>query len=171
MDNKPWLQWMVTVVCIGTVVSPPNLRAAERVTNLVAVRDVALSTDGSLRGSLLSVDGKPQANVDVYLCKGNQVVGQAKTQVDGSFVIRQVLPGVYELASARSANLYRVWSTGSAPPAAQQTALLVQQNTIVRGQGEWPPMRRALILGGVIITSGVLGGVIGYNIKDDDSAS
>jgi hypothetical protein len=31
-------------------------------------------------------------------------------------------------------------------------------------------VRRAMILGGVIVTSGVIGGVIGYNVKDDDAS-
>ena len=52
---------------------------------------------------------------------------------------------------------------------AHHQALMVESSQIVRGQ-EMPPVRRALILGGVIVTSGVLGGVIGYNIQDDSAS-
>lgn len=171
MYQKSWMHWIVTGMLIGNLFMPPATRSAEKAKGLVAVRDVSLGEDGSLRGTLLTPDGKPQANADVVLRKGTEVVGAAKTQIDGSFVMRQVRPGLYELISARSANLFRVWNSRGAPPAALATATLVQSDLIIRGQEEWSPVRRALILGGVIVTSGVIGGVIGYNVKDDDSAS
>ena len=170
MHKNRGIQWTLTLVCMVSVVLPPGIQAADKTSSLVAVRDVALAADGTLRGSLLAADGKPQANADVILCKGREVVGTAKTRVDGSFAMPQVRPGLYELASAQSVNLYRVWTARTAPPAAQATALLVQDTAIVRGQEQWSPVRRAMILGGVIVTSGVLGGVIGYNIKDDDAS-
>ena len=171
MYKKSWKHWIVTGLLIGNLFVPPAIRGAEKAKSMVAVRDVSLAEDGSLRGLLLASDGKPQANADVVLQKGPEVVGVAKTQIDGSFVMRQVRPGLYELVSARSVNLFRVWNSRSAPPAALATATLIQGDLIVRGQEEWSPARRALILGGVIVTSGVIGGVIGYNVKDDDSAS
>lgn len=171
MYQKSWMRWIVTGMLVGNLFMSPGIRGAEKTKSLVAVRDVSLDPEGSLRGTLLTADGKPQANADVVLRKGTEVVGAAKTQIDGSFALRQVRPGLYELVSARSANLFRVWNSRGAPPSAHATATVVQGDMIVRGQEEWSPVRRAVILGGVIVTSGVLGGVIGYNIKDDDSAS
>jgi hypothetical protein len=164
------MRCIVVGSCIASLLIPPGVHAAEPV-NLVAVRDVALAADGSLRGALLNLEGKPQPHSDVLLRKGTEIVAAAKTNADGRFTIQQVRPGVYELAASRSANLYRVWSARMAPPAAQSNAVLIQTNPVVRGQEEWSPVRRAVILGGVIVTSGVIGGVIGYNIKDEDSAS
>ncbi len=172
MNSKLWLRWMVVGVCIGSLLLPPGMPAAGDLSGRILVRDVALGADGALHGSLMTAEGKPQPYSEVVLLKGAEVVGLAKTQVDGSFTIRQIRPGLYELATSHSTNVYRVWAPRTAPPAAQSTALLVQGNTIVRGQeGVWSPTRRALILGGIIITSGVVGGVIGYTIKDDESAS
>lgn len=118
----------------------------------------------------MSADGQPQVGSDVVLMKGLEIAGVTKTQADGSFAINSVTPGVYELVSEKSTSVYRVWTPRMAPPAAKDAALLVESNTIVRGQ-EWSPLRRVLILSGIIGASGVIGGVIGYNLKDDDSAS
>jgi len=171
VNRKPWMRWIVTGTLVASLLVPPGVRGAEKATSMVAVRDVALGNDGALRGTLLNVEGKPQPNAEVVLRKGNEIVGSAKTQIDGSFALGQVRPGLYEIASAGSANLFRVWSQRTAPPSAQASAMLVQDTRVVRGQETWSPVRRAVILGGVIVTSGVIGGVIGYNIKDDDSAS
>jgi hypothetical protein len=170
MNRKSWSRWIVVCWCIGSVTFPQMGRTADVLPPQGLVRDVALDSQGALRGSLVSRDGKPQANSEVVLRNGREVLGTAKTQPDGSFAIKQVRPGLYEVATAKSSNVYRVWSARTAPPAAKPNAMLVEENVVVRGQ-EWSPVRRAVILGGVIITSGVIGGVIGYNIKDDDSAS
>lgn len=170
MNDKLWTRWIVVCWCICTLAMPQRGQAADPAPVRSVIRDVALDGDGSLRGSLMNREGKPQANSDILLVKGNEIVTAAKTRDDGSFAIKLVRPGVYEIASANASSVYRVWNARSAPPAAQSTAMLVESNTIVRGQ-EWSPMRRALILSGVIITSGVIGGVIGYNIKEEDDAS
>jgi hypothetical protein len=160
---------VVLAILIGSMLLPPGIQAREPAPQVV-VRDVSLDEHGQLHGSLMTTDGKPRANSEVVLRKGAEIVGSAKTQADGSFLIRQVRPGLYELSASQCTHFYRVWTARAAPPTAQNAALLVQGNTVVRGQ-EWSPIRRGLILGGVIVTSGVIGGVIGYNINDDDDAS
>ena len=170
MIAKTWIRNAVVYWCVLSLFIPSLNRAAETAVVPGLVRDVSLDTGGALRGSVLTIDGKPQPKTSVVLRRGAEVVAIAETTGDGSFAMSAVKPGVYELASAKSSTVYRVWTARTAPPAAKPAAMLVESNTIVRGQ-EWSPVRRALILSGVIITSGVVGGVIGYNIKDDDSAS
>ena len=169
MNRKSCWRSIVVGMCVTSLLVPPGMQAADGPAEPVAIRDVALDSDGDLRGTLVTADGKPDADKPVVLLKGSEVVGLAKTKSDGKFAIRQVRPGLYELAPAKSTGLYRVWTARTAPPAAQSAALLVQGDTIIRGQN-WSPIRRALILGGVIISSGVIGGVIGYNIKDDSAS-
>ena len=168
MDQRLWTRWIVVCWCIGSLVIPQSTRAADPLPARSAVRDISLDTQGSLRGTLVNTEGKPQGERDVVLLRGNEVLGTAKTQADGTFAIKQVRSGTYELASAKAVNLVRVWQARSAPPSAQPTAMIVE-GPVVRGQ-EWSPLRRALILSGVVITSGVIGGVIGYNIQDDDAS-
>lgn len=170
MNNKLWTRWIIVSWCICTLVVPQKSQAADPAPTRTVVRDVALEADGSLRGSLLNSEGKPQVNSEVALVKGNDIVSVAKTQSDGTFAMKLVRPGVYEIASAKSSDVFRVWNARSAPPAAQTSAMIVESNAIVRGQ-DWSPTRRILILSGVVITSGVIGGVIGYNIKEQDDAS
>jgi hypothetical protein len=171
MRKASYFRSIVSVVVMASTLFSTGLPAAEGRISLPAVRDVALRPDGSLRGTVMTAEGKPQANADVVLRKGTEVVASTKTHIDGSFTLKHVRPGVYELATAGSASLYRVWTTPAAPPAALASASVVEAGMVVRGQEEWSPVRRGLILGGIIVTSGVIGGVIGYNIKDDDSAS
>lgn len=134
----------------------------------LVVRDVALDSTGVLRGTLTNSAGQPQKATELTVWQSGEVLKTVKSQDDGKFVIRDLRPGLYEINTARSLGLYRVWPARSAPPAAQPAALIVEGDTVIRAQqmGAW---RRALILSGVIITSGVIGGVIGYNIKDDAS--
>lgn len=162
---------MIASWCVVSMLCTPGSRAADPIAGRPAVRDVALTSDGSLHGSLLLADGRPQVNAKVILRRGADIQATAVTQADGSFTMKQVRPGVYEIASTQSSQAYRVWAARAAPPAAQPKALLVEDKMIARGQQDWSPARRALILSGVIITSGLVGGVIGYNINDDDSAS
>jgi hypothetical protein len=132
------------------------------------VHDITLQPDGSLRGALVRASGQPRPDAKVVVRRGGQIVSATATSTDGQFVARNLSPGVYELRTDRAATVVRLWATGTAPPASQHTLLLVDNSTVVRGQ-QWEPWERALILSGIIITSGVVGGVIGYNIKDDAS--
>lgn len=163
--------WCVLSV-LGSSISPAaEGPPAELQRSQPAVRDVALTAEGTLRGTLLTPNGKPHANATVVLRRGTEIHGAAQTQADGSFTMRQIRPGLYEIASERSSQAYRVWAARVAPPSAQTQAMVVEDSLIARGQQDWSPVRRALILSGVIVTSGVIGGVIGYNVKDDNSAS
>lgn len=156
--------------CLWSCLVPARLPAAD-VPPTVVVRDVALTSAGELHGVLVTKEGRPRAAAQVNLCQGTGICASGTTDAKGGFVLRGVKPGVYQLATGEAAALYRVWTAPTAPPAAKPNALLVEGQSVTRGQLDWSPGRRALILSGIIITSGVIGGVIGYNIKDDDSAS
>jgi hypothetical protein len=151
MNRKTsWWRTLLIGTCIGCIALPPEIRAADGAATTAPVRDVALGADGSLRGTLLSPEGNPEAQQRVALLKGITVVAMSETQADGTFIMRPVRPGLYEVATAKASRLYRVWDARSAPPAAQPLALVVQGTEIVRGQ-DWSPIRISLILSGVII--------------------
>jgi hypothetical protein len=169
------IHWTMVFIAAWATALPPIGNGAEKMVTPVstlpelAVRDVVLDGQGVLHGTLTSSQGQPQGSTEVVVRRGGATVLTTKTQADGGFIVRDLRPGLYEINTDRSCGLYRVWAPQSAPPAAQQAALIVQRTTVIRAQ-EWNAWRRALILGGVIITSGVIGGVIGYNIKDDDAS-
>lgn len=143
-------------------------RAEEPITFSLAVHDVALSGDGMLRGALSNSAGKPQPDTEIKVLRAGEVIATATSDSEGRFSVPEMRPGLYEINTARSCGLYRVWQPSTAPPVANQAVLIVERDRVLRAQ-EWSVWRRTLILGGVIITSGVIGGVIGYNIKDDAS--
>lgn len=171
MTRQRICRWIFVVVAAWSIILSPLASATEPSTGMVkapAVLDVRLDADGSLRGHVTSESGQPLPAAKVSLLQSGQVVAATSTQDKGQFVVPAVRPGLYELNSARASTTLRVWSHRSAPPAARTAALLVDGPVVVRGQ-QWSPAQRALILGGVIITSGVIGGVIGYTIGDDAS--
>ncbi len=129
------------------------------------VQDVALDANHSLAGQVFDPQGRPHAGTVIVMRKDGRPIAQTTTGRDGKFAFAQLRPGVYEIASGDSSGVYRVWANRTAPPAATAGILLVDDNGVVRaaGQHNW---RRGLLIGGLLITSGVIGGVIGYNVKD-----
>jgi len=133
------------------------------------VRDVALSARGNLEGKIVDSSGKPLAGSRVLVRQNGQVAAEAASDATGKFALAGVRPGVYEVATGHTTGVYRVWTQKSAPPAAIDGVLIVDDENVVRAQGrDW---RRVMLVTGLIVTAGVVGGVIGYNIKDDDDAS
>ena len=54
----------------------------------MAIADVALTTDGLLRGQLVDRAGAAKANVPVTVYAAEQAVGQGRTDGQGNFAIR-----------------------------------------------------------------------------------
>lgn len=154
---------------------PQATFAGER-THRSPIRDVALQQAGTLRGAILSAEGKNATGQRVSLAANGELVADAVVGADGKFAIVGIRPGVYSVSVGESQNVVRLWSTTAAPPAATPELLLVdQQSLVVRGKGgggaHLPSFDHPFLVGGMLLTAGLIGGVIGYNIKDFDPAS
>jgi hypothetical protein len=175
MSRRSQFHWSVVLLAAWSMVLPQSAYCIEtsqvRPITLpeVTARDVVLDDQGVLHGTLTNAQGQPRATTELVVRRGGRLLTTTTSQPNGKFAIRDLRPGLYEINTDRSYGLYRIWAPRSAPPVAQPGALIVERATVIRAQ-EWNAWRRALILGGVIITSGVIGGVIGYNIKDDDAS-
>jgi hypothetical protein len=134
-----------------------------------AVQDVSLDHNGCLRGQLVDSNGTSLSATAVRLQQFGRVIGQASTDAQGNFAVSGLRAGMYELTANQTSCAIRVWTAAAAPPSATSKILVVDRRDVVRGQGA--NVARLLLIGGLIVTAGVIGGVIGYNIKDDDSAS
>lgn len=169
MKNRPQLIWCLVV---AVVVSPfgTAVQAGEPGGTSAAwpIKDVALGARNTLRGTVVDGNGQPRTTARVELTTAGRPSVTVQTGPRGQFAVSDLRPGLYQVRAGESAHLLRLWTARTAPPAAQPAALLVEDIGLMRGQ-QWNPWQRALILSGVIVTSGVIGGVIGYNMKDDAS--
>lgn len=132
---------------------PTQLLAATPTTNTPVVVDVALEDGGVLQGLVVSPQGTPKTDTPVALLNGEQELGAAKTDQAGRFAFSGLRGGVYQLATADSNGIVRVWSPRTAPPSAQQGVMLVSGEGVVRGQA----LQR---IGGFVSHPWIMAGVI-----------
>lgn len=114
---------------------PPSLLAAvPDAPQAAPVTDVALRPGGLLVGQVVDPQGRPLGNIPVALNERTRPIAQAKTDACGYFAIAGLRGGVYQAVAADTPGAYRLWTPGTAPPSAQQGALLIAGQTTVRGQ-------------------------------------
>jgi hypothetical protein len=95
-----------------------------------SVRDVALAEGGELRGQIVAV----QAPLPVVVRRNGEEVARTETDASGRFAVRGLTGGLYEVDTPVGQGMFRAWSPRTAPPAAEQSAVLVAQDKVVRGQ-------------------------------------
>jgi len=98
-----------------------------------AVRDVALQTDGLLKGQVLDMQGAPVPGIPVVVVRQGKPIATTKTGADGSFSVAGLSGGVYQIVTAQGGAVYRLWAPRTAPPGATASALIVNGDTVVRG--------------------------------------
>lgn len=134
--------------------------------------DVALQQGGVLAGQVVDAQGSPKVDSPIAVRRHGQTVGSSRTDAEGHFAIAGLQAGVYQLETAEGSGLCRLWTAEAAPPAAHDNVLVVCGQEVVRGQhGHRGPdaRRRLLLIGGMAAAAGVIGGVIGYNIRQPAS--
>jgi Carboxypeptidase regulatory-like domain len=138
----------VGVAALGLLAPPTLLSAAEpsaterpetiapaATAPEAVVLDVALSSGGVFSGQVVDAEGRSQAGSSVMVCQQQQVVATATTDQQGQFSIRGLQGGVYQVVAGQGMKSFRLWAPDTAPPGAQQSALLVADGQSVRGQG------------------------------------
>ena len=117
----------VALACLGMFMGQ-MARAAQPL-----VTDVALGRGGVLQGKVVDRQGAPQAKSPVRVLQGTEVVATAETGSQGEFVVADLRGGVYQIETAQTAGVYRLWAEHTAPPAANEGVLLVAGDEAVRG--------------------------------------
>lgn len=97
--------------------------------------DVALSAGGGFSGQVVDGQGRPLGNTAVMVCQQQKVAATTTTDGSGRFTVHGLQGGMYQVASGQGVKNCRLWADGTAPPAAQNSALVVSSGQIVRGQG------------------------------------
>lgn len=161
---------MKNCLVVGAVVGllVPQAALAQQPTQ-GSIRDAALGSGGVLKGTLFSTEGQPEAGQDVHLVASGELIARVRTDADGQFEFRGLRGGMYMLQAQGATASYRLWSEDAAPPSAVSEVLLMSDDSLVARGQIFPEVSRPLLLGGLLIAAGVIGGVIGYNIKDDAS--
>lgn len=133
------------------------------------VTDAALQAGGTLQGAIMSPSGEAQAGRTVQLLSRGEVVASIVTDSEGRFGFRGLTTGVYALHADGVASGYRLWAEGTAPPSAVSEVMLVSgQEMVIRNQ-PGGSIGKPLMLLGLLGAAGVIGGVIGYNVRDFSS--
>jgi hypothetical protein len=152
----------------------PQVSFAVERNQVPPIRDVALQHGGILRGEVLSAQGQSASGQTISLATNSEVVANVVVGTDGKFAIAGLRPGVYSVAVGETQSVLRLWSETAAPPSATHELLLVdQQEQVVRGGGfgYMPQWNHPIVVSGLLLTAGVIGGVIGYNVRDSSPAS
>jgi hypothetical protein len=133
---------LVTLAVCGFCLPEPLLSAAG--TEGPVATDVALRDGGVLVGQVVDTHGVGVAGTDVSVRQGANSPMAAKTTADGSFAVEGLRGGVYQIAAADGHGVFRLWSAGTAPPAADSQARLVAGKDVIRGQDESHPWKTFL---------------------------
>jgi hypothetical protein len=118
---------MVSLATLG-ICLPEVAFAAATAPPTPAVVDIALADGGVLHGQVVDLQGGRVANVPVSVKAQDREVARATTTAEGHFSVQGLRGGVYQVAAADGHGVYRLWAAKTAPPSAQQGAIVYTQN-------------------------------------------
>lgn len=159
-------------LCVAILASPTLAQAQTRTVparsqSQLNVKDISLRNGGLVKGVALNTAAQPLAGTEVVVQYGSHVIARTKTGADGSFAIKGLRAGAHTVTVGSNSQVVRFWTADAAPKNAIHTlAVNGDQSNAVRGQ-MMPALNLPVVCAAVAF--GVIGGVIGYNVKDDDS--
>lgn len=132
----------VALACFGIVLPVNVLNAAADQTvqdntgpaQTLNIGDVALGDQGLLLGRAVDQQGHALDGAAVQVYFGNSKVAKVVADQNGHFAVQGLRGGVHRIVAGQSQQVVRLWVANTAPPAAQQTALVVETDNVVRGQ-------------------------------------
>lgn len=128
----------------------PQIAFAATPASTPAVVDIALADGGVLQGQVVDLQGAGVTGVPVTVKTKDRDVAVTTTEAHGKFAVQGLHGGVYQVAAGQGHGVYRLWSAGTAPPAAQQGAIVYTQN------GAAPRGTLKMLLTNPIVIAGVV---------------
>jgi hypothetical protein len=117
---------VVSLAALGVCL--PQVAFAMELAPAPAVVDVALGEGGVLHGQVVNLQGAGIAGTPVTVKAQDHTVAATTTTANGTFGVKGLRGGVYQVATVQGQGVYRLWTAGTAPPAAQNTAVVYSQN-------------------------------------------
>jgi len=148
---------------------PAATQAQEPAATRAIVTDVALQAGGMLQGQVVDKQGQPLANTDVVVSYEGTPIATVQSDAQGNFAVQDLRGGVHAIQTDDGANIYRFWAPQTAPPAAANRVLFVNNGVTQRGQ-----LIPTLTFTQVAVAGGAIGGgylIYDEVINDDDSGS
>ncbi len=128
MKTVRFLRGAFLSLATAGMVLPQSILAAEPTpTATPMIVDIALSDGGTLQGQLVDLQGASVSGVPVAVKTQDRDVATATTTADGRFAVKGLRGGVYKVAAGEGQGVYRLWSAGTAPPAAKNGAIVYTQ--------------------------------------------
>lgn len=135
--------FLTTSAAIGLLVPQVALAASPSIKSPVTgaavnqpaliARDVALQPGGRLQGQVFTTQGIPATGKEIAVGQNGKLLKSTRTDENGRFQFSGLSGGVYQVATDSGVGIYRLWAPQTAPPAAKSSALLVEDETVVRG--------------------------------------
>jgi hypothetical protein len=142
---------MLAMATLGTCA--PQFALAGETAQKPAVVDIALQDGGTLHGQVVDLQGAKVQGVSVAVKTQDRDVATATTTADGRFSVAGLRGGVYQVAAGNGQGVYRLWSAGTAPPAAQKGAIVYTQYGSP-GRSTWKMiLTNPIVIGGAIATA------------------
>lgn len=136
------IAWLAVLgMCLPLPAMAAESHAAEPSTGAAAisVADVELGQGGLLLGQVLDAEAQPLVDSQVTVMAGSQPVATAQTDDNGVFAVTGLRGGMHQLDAGESRQFCRLWSPGTAPPAAESALQMVAGGDTIRGQWGPPP--------------------------------
>jgi hypothetical protein len=95
--------------------------------------DIKLTADGRFDGQIVDSLGHGAPATEVQLWSDGKLAARCVADQEGRFQFPGLRAGVYQLLAPGTGRVVRLWQPAAAPPAAQ-SALLLVQGPVVRGQ-------------------------------------
>lgn len=133
---------LLSLTCLGMILPAPALEMAlgaepsaettPAVTRLL--HDASLQPGGVLVVHVVDSRGLPRPGTQVSLSQSNRKLAAGVTGQSGSFSVKGLPGGTYEISAGQTRAVYRLWAPRTAPPAARSKVVLVADANPVRGQ-------------------------------------
>ncbi len=117
------------------------------------VADIALANGGVLHGKVVDLQGGGVKDVPVSVKAKDKEAFRTTTADGGKFSVKGLKGGVYQLAAGGGKGVYRLWAENTAPPAAENNAIVYTQGGYGGCGGLKMLLSNPIIVAGVVATA------------------